>query len=277
MSALVRLSVLTFLIAALTIVASCGDDPKSTGTGPIERDINVALYTDRGTDGDCVRATEKMFQWMDCTVIKVTASYINGVGLDGFDILCVPGGDMYEYAQDLSSAGKQHIRSFISGGGGYIGICGGAYFAAERVVWRGTTLPMTPLRLFDGTARGVLDEVIPYPQYGMCQVNFENHTHPITAALPDTAWILYYWGPGLVPDETSTASILGVYELAGVPAIVALEHGDGRVFLTGPHPEFEEDSDRDGVSFADDLDDRGSDWDLMLRAVLWCLEEEMPQ
>jgi hypothetical protein len=55
--------------------------------------------------------------------------------------------------------------------------------------------------------------------------------------------------------------------------MIAFGHGNGRVFLTGAHPEFEEDSDRDGADFCDHLDDRGSDWDLMKKAARWCLGE----
>lgn len=270
-----RLTINLFLVAALPLLINCCDDTDSTE--PEEPKVRAALYIGRGADDDCITATHAMLRWMDCTVVKVGASYINSEGLDGFDILCIPGGDMYQYGSDLSTTGKKHIRNFVSGGGGYIGICGGAYFAAERIIWQGMELVMTSLELFDGTAEGVLNEVVPYPDYGMCQVNIVDHEHPITQAVPDTAWILYYWGPALVPDTGSNATVLGLYERADKPAIVALEYGGGRVFLTGPHPEFEEDSDRDGVSFADDLDDRGSDWDLMLRAVRWCLKEEMPQ
>ncbi len=39
------------------------------------------------------------------------------------------------------------------------------------------------------------------------------------------------------------------------------------------HLEIEEDSERDGVAFADELDDQGSDWELMRKAVLWSLEK----
>ena len=52
-----------------------------------------------------------------------------------------------------------------------------------------------------------------------------------------------------------------------------LKSACGRVFLIGTHPEIEEDSDRDGVSTADELDERGSDWDLMKNATLWYLRE----
>ncbi|GAH55168.1 unnamed protein product, partial [marine sediment metagenome] len=33
--------------------------------------------------------------------------------------------------------------------------------------------------------------------------------------------------------------------------------------------------DRDGVNFGNELDDKGSDWDLMNKATLWCLKENL--
>jgi glutamine amidotransferase-like uncharacterized protein len=105
----------------------------------------------------------------------------------------------------------------------------------------------------------------------MCQVNLE--AHPITEGEPETAWILYYNGPFFKPDPGAEVDIVGRYEIGGAPALVALEYGDGRVFLTGPHPEWEEDSERDSVAYFDDFEDRGSDWNLMLRATRWCLGE----
>jgi hypothetical protein len=53
----------------------------------------------------------------------------------------------------------------------------------------------------------------------------------------------------------------------------SFEYGLGRVFLISLHPEIEEDSDRDSVSFGDSFDDQGSDWELMRGAVLWCLRD----
>jgi hypothetical protein len=53
--------------------------------------------------------------------------------------------------------------------------------------------------------------------------------------------------------------------------MIAFEYGLGRVFLVATHPEIEEDSNRDGVDFADELDDQGSDWELMREVILWSL------
>jgi len=210
---------------------------------------------------------------MGLSVAFVDAESLNEQGLGTFRILCIPGGNMYDYSQDLSSEGKEKIKSFIRAGGGYIGICGGAYFAAEEVIWRGEQLPMTSLALFQGTSNGPIDEIAPYPNYAMCKVDIVNSTHAITQSEPDSAWMLYYWGPALTVDNDPTVTILGRYDLGGEPVMLAFDYDLGRVFLIGTHPEIEEGSDRDGVTFADELDDRGSDWELMRKAVLWCLRE----
>ena len=150
---------------------------------------------------------------------------------------------MYNYAEDLSSEGVENIRGFVRDGGGYIGICGGAYFAGEKVVWQGTQLPMLSLNFFPGTVQGPYDEIVPYPDSTMCLVNIVDTTHPVTQSEPDSAWILYYWGPALLPDANADVDTLGKYDVIDEPAILALEFGSGRVFLIGTHPEIEEDSD----------------------------------
>jgi glutamine amidotransferase-like uncharacterized protein len=233
---------------------------------------DVALYSDNGCWDESLQALENMFAWMGYTVTQVDAAYINK-NIGTFKILCVPGGDMYQYSQDISAAGKENIRDFIRHGGAYIGICGGAYFAGEKVIWRGQQLSMTPLGLFSGMTQGPIDEIIPYPDCGMCKITIIDSTHPITRSEPDSLWVLYYWGPALIPDQDAAVTILGRYADSSEPAMLAFEYGDGRVFIIGTHPEIEEDSERDEVQFGDELDDRGSDWDIMHRAVLWCLKQ----
>ena len=43
--------------------------------------------------------------------------------------------------------------------------------------------------------------------------------------------------------------------------------------MIGTHPEIEEDSDRDGVDFGNELDERGSDWNVVAQATKWCLRD----
>lgn len=57
--------------------------------------------------------------------------------------------------------------------------------------------------------------------------------------------------------------------MTGNPAMVAFEYGKGRVFLCGPHPEIEVDSDRDGSKRFDKLSDEGSEWPFLLAVMKW--------
>lgn len=247
---------------------------KSPQTGSIIASGDIALYSDKGADKNCLIATTRMLEWMGYTVAPVKAKHIKNQSLDTFNIILFPGGNMYQYAGDLSAIGREKIRNYIRNGGSYIGICGGAYFASEEVIWKGQQLPMTPLKIFPGISKGPLDEIIPYPDYGMCKVIFSQN-HPITSFLPDTAWMLYYWGPVLIPNPGSNVTVLGVYNKGNnYPVMIAFQYGAGKVFLIGTHPEFEEDSDRDGVDFGDEFNDLGSDWELMKNAVLWCMKRE---
>jgi glutamine amidotransferase-like uncharacterized protein len=212
-----------------------------------------------------------MFEWMGLEVEVIDAQYINGHSLEGFRIICFPGGDMYQYAQDITWSGKEKIRKFISNGGGYIGICGGAYFTGERVFWQGAQLSMEPLAIFSGTTQGPIDAIAPYPECIMCRIDITDADHPITQRESDDPWIMYCYGPQLLPNENADVDVLGVYDIGGQPAMIAFQYDMGCVFIIGTHPEIEEDGDRDGVSFGDDFDDQGSDWGLMRRAANWCL------
>jgi glutamine amidotransferase-like uncharacterized protein len=259
----------TAIVLLLTALCACGGGEAGHALpGPEAAD--VAIYQDDGCWPSSVVALEKMFQWMGYRTTRVNADEVNRLGLENYRIFCIPGGDMYKYSQSFTTQGKNKIRAFIQGGRGYIGVCGGAYFAASRVTWRGNPLPIVPLGLYDGSAEGPIDAIVAYPDSGMCRIRMVNRDHPITASLPDSAWILYYWGPALRPDPLAPVAVLGKYSAVEEPAILAFSYGQGRVFLIGTHPEIEENSDRDGVTFTEEMDDRGSDWDLMKNAAAWC-------
>ena len=89
---------------------------------------------------------------------------------------------------------------------------------------------------------------------------------------PTKMTMYYQGGCYLVPDNGSSINVLGSYNATGEPAIAICEYGQGRVFISGPHPEIEEDDDRDGISFyelEDGIWDPESDWPLLRDAVKW--------
>jgi glutamine amidotransferase-like uncharacterized protein len=230
---------------------------------------------------------------MGHSVVRLNAQDFQAGSLDTFDIICMPGGDMYLYASELGEQGIDRLLEFIRGGGGYIGICGGAYFAGESVYWRGSRLSMRSLGLFSGAAVGPLNDVVQYPQYGMCDVISAGTNHILNSYLPDTSSILYYWGPAFALNHDTTVITLATYDIDQLPdtstvvipkedlkdkhqellsAMLVGNYASGRFFLTGVHPEIEENNDRDSTDFCSGLNDEISDWHLMKAAVDWCLK-----
>lgn len=233
----------------------------------------IGIYADSGAAWSCLTAAENMFLWMGYTVEFIYANTVNNEDIQHIDVFYFPGGNSEHYIVHITSQGRERIRQMISNGAGYIGTCAGAMFAAETQIWQGNTYITGQLGIFPGTAQGPIPEIFAWPRFGMCQVNL-NKPHPITDDQPDSVWIMLYHGPFMTPKPGAMIDTLGTYEVTGQPALVACEYGRGRVFLTGPHPEWEEDSDRDSVPYFKSYDDMGSDWPLMHNATRWCLHEE---
>ncbi len=247
-------------------------ESETSATTTIENSpARVGLYADDGAAEACVTAATGMFEWMGYTVEQIVADTINDKDISRFDLLYFPGGSSDPFKADISAEGKDKIRQLVESGGCFVGTCAGALFAAERAVWEGEGEAGETLALFPGTVDGPIPEIYAHPGYGMCQVNLEPHS--ITDGIQEPIQILYYNGPFFRPKPSAQVAVIGRYQIGNEPALVASEYGQGRVFLTGPHPEWEEDDDRDGVDYFDHFDDQGSDWDLMRNAVRWCLHE----
>ncbi len=240
----------TLLFALMIMIigsVNCTDKTNElTGDGI----VTVGIYADEGASGICYIAAENMFKWMGFETKRIYASAINNGDFEHIDIFYFPGGS---YGSAISDSGLQLLREAIASGRGYMGTCGGAHFARY-------------LGIFPGVVTGP----VPGLNIEMCEV-YLLKPHPITDDQPANLWILYYNSPYFLPDSGAIVDTIGFYNISGYPALVACEYGTGRVFLTGPHPEWEEDDDRDGVSAYDSFDDVESDWPMMHNAARWCL------
>ncbi len=232
---------------------------------------DIAIYADDGADPGCVGPAELMFQWMGHSTTRVYAEDVNDGLLDGFDLIYFPGGNTEPYMDNITETGLDNIRSFVRKGGGYIGTCAGAFYACEVNSWRGFEYSDRLLGIYPGRADGPIDDIYPYPEHGMCQVNYVEPRHPISVDMGESEWIYYWWGPYFTPNSGNKTTTIATYDITGEPALASCYYGEGRVFITGPHPEWEEDDPRDGFPPFDDHDDNGSDWPLMRYATAWCL------
>lgn len=238
--------------------------------------IRVAIYFGDRMDRRSALAMGRAFQWMGCHVEVVNADDIKNDCLDDFDVLACPGGESRpDPWGEMGLEGKAKIQEFISGGGGYIGICLGALYASDYGDFWSNQIQVGVdelyLDLFPGVAYCGQEEIAPQGGWPlMTWLNISDRTHPIADSLPEQMKIVYYpSSPYLQPYDNAHVTIIATYEITENPAMVAFDYGNGRVFLSGPHPEFEVDSDRDGSDVFQKLSDEGSEWPLLLEVMKW--------
>ena len=249
------------------------------------QDLRVAYYNGEGAWSADDIIIPNLVAWMGCEFTTLRGSDIQAGALTDVDVLIWPGGHYPAYWEEVGLEGKTQIQEFVANGGGYFGICAGAYYACDYMVWMDDPAFPPPdykvegdelnLDLFPGVAWGPIFEIAdrPEPGYAMTQINIINQTHPITDSLPAAYQILYAGGPYLQPYTNTEYTILGTYDLTGDPAIVACHYGTGRVFLIGPHAEIEEHNDRDGWQFPPEYHpeptDTETEWPLLFEAMRW--------
>ncbi|MFA4952889.1 MAG: BPL-N domain-containing protein [Candidatus Pacearchaeota archaeon] len=243
---------------------------------------DFAVYTGSGTWEPSITAFEKFLEWKNLTYEEVSAWDINNNDLRPlYGGIFIPGGWAYNYKKSIHDDGDQNIRNLISSGGFYIGMSAGAYYACDNVRWEGTDYPYY-LNLFHGDCIGPIDEIAPWPDYVMTSMSI-NQNHEANIFEPATEDILYYGEPYFVSYEGQEMQTFASWNVPlnlnadKQPGIIGFNYGQGRVLLVGPHPEIEENSDRDGNTFASELNDNGSDWPFLWTAVDWLMKEPISQ
>lgn len=243
-----------------------------------EDKISVAIYDDEGCWADGITAFEKFLDWKGASYHRLNGKDIRFGKLNNidYDIIYIPGGMANFYYKRMQDGGVNSLREFVKNGGGYIGICAGAYFAADSIIWENGKYNYN-LDLFDGIAYGSIKEIIPWDNYTLTNItlNLDNQLSKFQKKQYTT---LYYGGPAFLPHNNSNINILATWDsFQNKPAIINFKYGEGRVFLTGPHLEIEENSLRDGQDFASDMTDPESEWDILWVAIDWLANKGISQ
>ena len=166
--------------------------------------------------------------------------------LQNFDAVTFPGGiasfyGLRKWGNDFALA----IRFFVAAGGGFLGICGGAYVALKQPasifgIYCNRTLALADT---EGAAPGasillayvsLLGE--PFPEF----VDILNVDHPIISGHQgELIEIPYSGGPGFFNFGETVLPLAQFHEpeWEGKTAVIASTFGQGRVVLCGPHPE----------------------------------------
>ncbi|MBD1583679.1 BPL-N domain-containing protein [Pseudoalteromonas sp. S16_S37] len=240
--------------------------------------ITVAIF-DVNKDGILAGAQNKSARVLhailtaqpNIKIIIVTGKMIRKSKLDGVDVFIVPGGGVVLFQQwVLGFRGRKIVRDFVRKGGGYFGICSGAFLATNaRFGWLG----LVDVKLHD----------MKHQNRGGGLINVKLNSEHAEAIL-SPRWtqnavypMLYWQGPLMVipsqskPSQAKRALEFGtINEIAAFGAVIEPEgaedenirfpeyfsdehmsghtacisttFGKGRVFISSPHLEHPEEN-----------------------------------
>lgn len=198
--------------------------------------IKVAVYDDKGATGKgipCV--TEIMGKTVDIKLTKFKGADIAAGGLKGYDLVMFTGGSGSAEAGGLGEKGREEVREFVRNGGGYVGICAGAYLACSGFEWGVGVLNAKTVS--SKWRRGQGEVKIEGEAFGekLSDRGIRYSNGPIIKAdvrkdLPEFE-VLLAFRTELAENDTP----VGV--MVNAPAMVRSTYGLGRVFTSSPHPE----------------------------------------
>ncbi len=212
------------------------------------RPVRVALFRDEASC-DPPEELDGLRAGLGSTWIweQVSPADVRTGALEPFDVVVFPGGRGSRQLAALGGDGKRAVRDYVERGGGYVGICGGAFLATHRylglvdidVLTGDRTIPgvgrvslmargpatvrmeLTPagLRALDGPLGGVPVEFAGGPIF----LNAEGDDHP---SVPLARYRTEVWN-----YDCQRGTMLGS------PSILAARRGRGKVIIFSPHPE----------------------------------------
>lgn len=209
-----RTSLLVSVLCAL-VVAGCGGNGGMTETG-------ICIYA--GSGAELARDVEVALDRLALPYCEVNARDVRTHRLDKCPLLIVPGGYTARCVDTLGAEGFERIREFVADGGGYVGICAGAYLAAQRVEVPGRPQGLGIIEIENVRSAGMEVRTIFVTQ----------PDHPVVEGCGGALQIWYQNGP--LTEAGEGVETLAVYE-EGSAAIVCSTYGEGRVVIFSPHPE----------------------------------------
>jgi len=203
--------------------------------------LRVAVYDDAGKGASFPVLLQVLAADPGLQVRRLKAEEIRAGGLSGCDVLLQPGGTGGTQGKTLGSEGRERVRTFVSNGGGYVGICAGAYLATRDYTWS--------LHILDAK---VIDKAHWARGFGPVDLALTERGRQLLGVKAERPTIYYHQGPLLapaddpdIPDYESLATFAGEIAERGAPkgvmpgttAIAAGTFGKGRVLCFSPHPE----------------------------------------
>lgn len=229
------------MVAALLAELEMAEHGPARMVRPSESRPAVALYDGPGAGSD---AQGRLFEAVlkTCRVERIGPADVHDGALAQFDIVLFPGGSGSKQGKALAEQGRGQVRRFVEAGGGYVGVCAGAYLALHNYDWG---LKLLPLDSFDrehwrrGNGTVVMEStesgeaILDLDANEEIDIHFAQGPLMVPAGESDlpAPRVLSYYRTGIGRNGADPATMVDT------PAIVAGEFGVGRVLLFSPHPE----------------------------------------
>lgn len=209
----------------------------------------IRIYNDMGVSPDSLTRTLLMCEQVLDRQHTVCLTNSDELAQDYWqsetDLLIMPGGRARAYTEKLRGQANQHIIEFVQRGGSYLGICAGAYYAAQHTVFEkgGELECLDPgeLNFYPGIAEG--------PAYGLGTFRYDSEAGAKIAKLSgpfitDKPVFRCFFNGGCFfhgheADNSAIVPLAYYHDLPGQPlALLETTVGEGRVVLSGAHFEY---------------------------------------
>jgi glutamine amidotransferase-like uncharacterized protein len=143
--------------------------------------------------------------------------------LAGARAFVVPGTDdnIETMRRSFNRSVRPALRAYLRGGGRYWGLCGGAFLAGQHY-WATETQYVTALGIIPANTETYSDDADPHLEkvrwYGQLR------------------WMYYEGGPYFMPTNRHGTNVLATYSDGSIAAL-SYRYGEGKVIVTGVHPE----------------------------------------
>ncbi len=171
------------------------------GACPIQQDTQIVVYGDTGNGGVGVPSRSwigHFFDWwktqdpslkyvfLDRNDVKTDCNLAN---YPNVKLYVQPGGNAYYQQNALGSAGKTAINNYLNAGRAYLGICAGAFYAANDYYWQGEFYNWPNLLDRFPTVEGSITTIADYDANpGYAVTNVGNRFNMIYYGGPTRGW-----------------------------------------------------------------------------------------
>jgi predicted deacylase len=203
--------------------------------------IRVALYKGPGTGGKGPPELLKKLNAPNAptALTEVSPDDIRAGVLTNFDVVIFAGGSGSAEAKAIGEEGRAEVEKFVGHGGGYVGICAGAYLATAGYPWSLKIINAKTLSPKWQRGRAVLKmELTPEGAGilgGATNVDVVYHQGPVVGPANDPNLPPYlplaYFRTEVASNDTPKGIMINS------PAIFAGQFKQGKVVCISPHPE----------------------------------------